>query len=135
MRAHNAWSRAMRGSDVSWTRAWIALRNGPVRSRRNCSVSRRWADSREKTLSDAGRVAGAVLRAVLAVVPVEHVEAPIRPHLQRYRHEPHVVRGQQVRFRFSNIRRAVALQSVDVEAAAVDVADDDPVPQRRREVR
>ena len=57
---------------------------------------------------DAGRVADGVLRAVVAVVPVQHVEAAIRSEFQGDRHEPVVVGGQEVRLSFGEVGRAVA---------------------------
>ena len=56
------------------------------------------------------RIARGVLRAMIAIVPVEHVETPIRPDLQRHRHEPRIVRDRTDPARLSpgKSRRRVA---------------------------
>jgi hypothetical protein len=84
---------------------------------------------------DALRVACRVLRAVVTVVPVEHVEAAVGTHLQRHRHEPDVIGGQQVGLGPGDISRAVALQPVGVDAPAVQVAHQDPAAPRFGEQR
>ena len=60
---------------------------------------------------DAVGIAVGVLVAVIAVVPVEDVQAAVRPRLLRHRHEPGVVGGQEIRPRLGEVGRAVARQS------------------------
>src|SRR5439155_1308331 len=75
---------------------------------------------------DALGVAVGVLVAVVAVVPVEEVQAAVRPGLLHDRHEPRIVGGQEVGGRFGRVACAVALEDITVDAAAVDVAHVEP---------
>ena len=71
---------------------------------------------------DAGGVSVGVLIAVVAVVPIQNVEAPVGAGLLHDGHEPRIVRRQEIGFAEALVGRAIPLDPIDVDAAAVDVA-------------
>ena len=71
---------------------------------------------------DAGRIAIRILIAMVAIVPVENVKTSVRPCLLNNRHEPHIVRVEQIGFGRCFVGRFVAHDRVAVNAASVDVA-------------
>ena len=80
-----------------------------------------------------GGVAVGVLVAVIAVVPVEDVQAAVGADLLRHRHEPGVVGGQEVGTRScAEYVEPSRVQLVDVDAVAVDVAHVEPFAILRR---
>ena len=87
------------------------------------------ADAVEPALEaiDARGIAVGVLIAVIAVVPVEDVEAAVGADFLRHRHEPDVVGGQEIGLGAGDVGRAVAGQHVAVDAAAVDIARVEPI--------
>src|SRR5207249_5326221 len=86
------------------------------------------ADAVEAALEavDPGGVALGVLVAVVAVVPVEDVEAAVGAGLLDHGHEPGVVGGEEVGGRLGTIRGTGAMEHVGVDAVAVDVAHVEP---------
>ena len=71
---------------------------------------------------DAVRIAARILIAMILVVPIENIEAAVGPDALGDRHEPGVVGGEQVGVAGGAVRRTVAVQHVDIQAIAVDVA-------------
>src|SRR6516162_24977 len=76
---------------------------------------------------NTGRVPGSVLRAVVAVVPVQDVKAAIGAELLRDGHEPRVMGGEEVGLAVGHVSGTAAAKDIDVDAAAVDVAHVEPV--------
>ncbi len=70
---------------------------------------------------DALRIASGVLIAVVAIVPVENVEAAIGAGLLRDRHEPGVVGGEKVGAWFRLVGRPMSFQGVDVDGVPVNI--------------
>ncbi|PYJ97214.1 MAG: hypothetical protein DME23_16655, partial [Verrucomicrobia bacterium] len=66
------------------------------------------------------RIARGILRAMIAIIPVEDVKTSVRPYLQRHRHAPGIVRGEKIGFPFRQVSRPVTLQPVHIERAAVN---------------
>src|SRR6187401_2483507 len=65
---------------------------------------------------------------MISIVPIKHIEASVRPDLQRHRHEPGIVTVEQVWFTLGQITGAIAFQTIEVQGAAVDVAHADAPP-------
>lgn len=77
--------------------------------------------SAAKPIDSAG-VSIRVLVAVISVVPVQDTEAAVRSGFLHNGHEPCVVGGEQIVFRFTPIGCTLRYYSITVDAAAVNVA-------------
>ena len=82
------------------------------------------ADAVEASLQavDALRIAIGVLIAVVAVVPVEDIQAAVGARLLHHWHEPRIVGGQEIGMACAAVGRTFAAHRVDIDAAAVDIA-------------
>src|SRR5688572_23592434 len=69
---------------------------------------------------------------MISIVPIQHIQTAIRSDLQRDRHEPCIVAVQQVGLGLRQVSRTIALQSVHVECASVNVADNNSLAVLRR---
>src|SRR4029453_11571175 len=69
---------------------------------------------------------------MITIIPVQDVETTIRPNLQRHRHAPRIVRDEEIGLAFSQVSRAVALQPIHIERAAMNVANDNALAVLRR---
>jgi hypothetical protein len=85
------------------------------------------ADAIEATFQaiDALRIAGGVLRAMIAVIPIEDIHGAVGADFERDGHEPGIVGGKKIRLGGGAISGAVAMEAIDIDAAAVNVADVD----------
>ena len=75
---------------------------------------------------DSGGVAIGVLIAVIAIIPIKNVKRTVGTDFERDRHEPGVVRGQEIVVFAGAIGRAAPFERIDVDAIAVDVSHEHP---------
>jgi hypothetical protein len=70
---------------------------------------------------DSGRIAIGILITVIAVVPIEYIQATVRPGLLHDRHEPGIIGREEIVLGVPGIRCAIAGERIAINAIAVNV--------------
>src|SRR5829696_8355693 len=60
---------------------------------------------------------------MIPIVPIQHIETSVRANFQGHGHEPDIVAIQKIGFALREVSRAIALQAVHIDRAAVNISD------------